>query len=296
MKYFLIIISCFLLSCSEVIELDLRDVDPALVIYGYVTDQPQTQHIEVSRTISTFDTLTNNRVVGAEVFVTSSKGEVFEYQERIDSLGHYFSVNEFAAEQGVVYTMTVNYDFDEDFQVESYTASTELQSKARLTNARVVSAYQMGMTYYVPYFDCEGTSEGEYWFVYFKLNGESLFDSFEDADLVDAQSLIGSEAQTDIPLANFNFQHLFFSEADKDMFGESSSMEPVFVSPGDTITFVVGSIDRDFYDFYSAVYQGLSASNPVFGSSSVFLPTNISGGAMGYFGSMAMLDLDMIVE
>lgn len=293
MKYIYVLIGMVLLSCSEVIELELRTTDPVLMIYGYVTTDDTTQCVALTHSLDMFDTTSDNYVSGAEVSVTSSEGDVYEYFEDVDSLGYYFSSEPFAAKEGVSYTLSVKCDFDEDGLIDTYVATTTVRSKPKISSAWMEKSRKMGITYYVPYFNSGGCDEGDYWFTYFKLNGESLYDDFEDVGLVNAEIFVGIEPLDNVPFITFNFYHFFFPEEYSYKFDDDSDMQPNFVVAGDIVTFVVSTIDEGFYDFYSAVSQSLSSSNPAFGASTVVLPTNIEGGAMGYFGSMATEECEM---
>lgn len=67
---------------------------------------------------------------------------------------------------------------------------------------------------------------------------------------------------------------------------ESLSMEERSFKKGDTVTLKLSSIDKDTYDFWRTMeYTYASVGNPF--SSPIKVTTNISNGALGYFGGYA---------
>lgn len=81
-KYFLFIISLLFLSCEDIIDVDLNDAAPHLVIIGEINNQTDQQVVTLSKTVpftseNRFDGLSN-----AQVEVVDGNGTVFRFIER----------------------------------------------------------------------------------------------------------------------------------------------------------------------------------------------------------------------
>lgn len=110
-KPFLIVllISIFSLSCEDVIDINLNDGDPQLVIVGTVNNGLYEQRVTISRTVAFDVTDPFDPVSGAEVTVVDGSGRVFRYQER--SPGVY--VNNFRGREGEQYDLVVQVEGQE---------------------------------------------------------------------------------------------------------------------------------------------------------------------------------------
>lgn len=102
--YFIwLLISLFLLSCEDVIDINLNDADPQLVIIGTVNNRSYEQQVTISRTVAFDVARTHDPVSGAEVAVVDGAGRVFQYAEQ--SPGVY--VSNFRGHEGELYNLSV---------------------------------------------------------------------------------------------------------------------------------------------------------------------------------------------
>ncbi|MGV3761639.1 DUF4249 domain-containing protein [Parapedobacter sp.] len=105
--YFIIlIISFFSLSCEDIININLNDADPQLVIVGTVSNRSHEQQVTISRTVSFDVAQSYDPVSGAEVMVVDGAGRVFQYRET--SPGVY--VDNFRGHEGERYDLSVRVD------------------------------------------------------------------------------------------------------------------------------------------------------------------------------------------
>ncbi len=105
--YFITLISIILVSCEEVIDIDLNSSASQIVIEGVVTDKPGPYEVKISKTVDFYSPSSYPQVSGATVIIQDDAGnhETLEEIEpglyRTDTL------------QGVVgrtYTLSVNID------------------------------------------------------------------------------------------------------------------------------------------------------------------------------------------
>lgn len=79
-KYiFLFCFAMFLCSCEDVIEVDLTESDPILVIDAWITDEAKDQKITLSMSQEFFDANATPRLSDATVSLSSSSGDSYEF-------------------------------------------------------------------------------------------------------------------------------------------------------------------------------------------------------------------------
>ncbi|MFI3331134.1 MAG: DUF4249 family protein [Rikenellaceae bacterium] len=288
-----IIIFCLALtlsSCSEIIDVDINTVESSLVIYGHLSSDVERQRIEISKSVAYLSTGENTTISSATVSVN----DIYNYSF-VDSLGYYLSDVAFGAEKDVDYTLKVNYDNQE------YTATTTLADTTCITGGHLVKASLMGIGYYTPFLTSSGLKDEEYWYVYFTYEDSILLEGLSDVSIIQASTLIGSEPYDYVPFLDMtNVNAMFFAEEDREMvekmFDSTSTTQPKFLATGDTIKISMCTITEGYYDFITVLNQSSGSSNPIFGSGAVFLPSNISNDAIGYFGSLNQKHIDIVVE
>lgn len=107
--YILLVMVVSALGCEDVIDVDLKDAAPKLVIVGEVYNGFTDQQVTVNRTVAFSSVNPFDPVSGGEVTVSDDQGHLFEFSE--DEPGVYRS--KFAGEVGVEYTLHVRIDGNE---------------------------------------------------------------------------------------------------------------------------------------------------------------------------------------
>ncbi|WP_010227727.1 DUF4249 domain-containing protein [Gillisia marina] len=128
LNLFLSTILIFLFSCEEVVEVDLQESEPRLVVEASIIWEKETsgnnQIIILSTTASFFNS-ENPPAEGALVIVSSSIEEVYEFSEVAPGV---YENNNFKPEIDETYTLSINYNN------EIYTASEKMISVVDLEN------------------------------------------------------------------------------------------------------------------------------------------------------------------
>ncbi|MFB2118707.1 DUF4249 domain-containing protein [Parapedobacter sp. 2B3] len=75
-------LSAFFFSCEDVIDIDLNDADPQLVIVGAISNRSYEQQVTISRSVAFDVAQPFDPVSGAEVTVVDRTGRVFRYAEQ----------------------------------------------------------------------------------------------------------------------------------------------------------------------------------------------------------------------
>jgi hypothetical protein len=70
-----VIIAAFVIGCEDVIKIDLKSVEPRLVIEGVISDQPGQSGFAISKTTNFFEPSVFPMISGALVIVTDDNGQ-----------------------------------------------------------------------------------------------------------------------------------------------------------------------------------------------------------------------------
>lgn len=97
------------MGCEEVIDIDLKNAKPQLVIVGEVSNRLEDQQVTISRTVAFSADNPFDPVSGAEVMVSDESGRSFEFVEQTP--GKYRS--SFKGETGHLYELRVRVDGQE---------------------------------------------------------------------------------------------------------------------------------------------------------------------------------------
>ena len=98
------LISFFLLSCTEPFDLKSIDFEDALIIEAIITDEVKYQEIKISRTFS-LEEFTPSEENNAKVIITDNSQNVYEFEET--SNGKYTSTIQFGATANNNYTLSI---------------------------------------------------------------------------------------------------------------------------------------------------------------------------------------------
>jgi len=114
-KLLILFFAFSLISCEEVIDINLNDVDPKIVIEGDINNLSSVQNIRVSRTVP-FDAVINSEPIpNASVVVESQNGTRYTFRHTNNGIYQHRNFNPM---EKINYTLTVTVD-DEAFQATS---------------------------------------------------------------------------------------------------------------------------------------------------------------------------------
>ncbi len=261
----LILLSVILLSsCEKVIDIDLSSTDAKIVIEGAITDQAGPYRVKITKSTDYFVPEEAPAVTGASVIISDNEGN----SELLDEVSA--GVYETSTLQGVhgrTYTLQV------DVEGEVYTASSVLHNKTLIDSLKYEEMTAFGPTgggdeqqYRISCFfqDVAGVEE------YYRLkvyNNNKLQTAFymQDDQLTDGQSIVYGRINGDI----FN---------------------------GDSIKVELLKIDKGVYDYYNTLSNILGGGGMQSSSTPANPISNISNGAMGCFGAMAIDEAVIVVE
>jgi hypothetical protein len=295
-KYLLIpvfIVSMFA-SCVEPFDIATDDAPPAIVIYGYLTNEPAFHSIMVSASSPYFDTSLNKGVSNATVKITSSNNDVF-YLKELDSIpGLYLTTNRIAGIPGVTYSLSVETDFDNDGQKELYTAASTMLDAVEVDSIEIKHLTVMGYRFYTLNLYARDTPAEDYYFGKYRINDSVVLFNINQ---LSPRSDITFNGQYINGMAIQQFWDIDEKERieREDNDDDNRIRRRVYLSPGDTVTFSLCRIERGYYDFIYQCQKEMSGENPFFGGPASNIITNISNGGLGYFTTYAGYTVETVV-
>ncbi|WP_257667792.1 DUF4249 domain-containing protein [Parapedobacter tibetensis] len=109
-RYIAISISFLMFSCEDVIDINLNDADPQLVIIGEVSNNTNVQQVSINRTVAFASDTPFDPVPGAEVEVVDGRGRVYRFTEETPGI---YVANGFTGSQNERYDLHVRVDGQE---------------------------------------------------------------------------------------------------------------------------------------------------------------------------------------
>lgn len=242
--------SVLLTSCEQVIDYELDEAAAKVVFEGLITDEPGPYIIKISQTRGYLDQEPNQGILGAVVVVQDNQGN-------IDTLE--------AAGPGIYRTRTLQGVIGNTYQMRAFINGQEYSAQSTMRDINPVDSVSFEFKeetsvqdegYYPTFYFQEKAGKGDYYKIDFYKNGQRLDDVIAiNDDLYDGN------------------------------YGDPEVGHVLQLA--DTFRVEMYSLDKPAYDFWLGMstlyYQGGSPfetppANP---------PSNISNGALGFFGASA---------
>lgn len=257
----LIITGIFISGCEKVIDVDLNEASPALVIQGNLSSDQKVAEVKLTMTTSYFDTLSPEKVTGAKVSLEDGKGQKIVLIETLKGVYATF---------GLKPVFNTNYKLIVETRDEIYQAESVLNPPVTIDS--VTWEYDEGSSffdagYYLNVWFSDPPSVQNYYRIQIYRNG-LLKRSMDD-------------------LIVFNDRYV-----DGNKVGISLFNDPYYLN--DTVRVQLISLDKNAYDYFNTLAE-LINTNP--GSAAPANPnTNFSNGALGYFSAWSSDTLSIIIK
>lgn len=274
MKKSILYISSLILllsSCTKEIELDLESlVDQKLVVQGWITDQQMQHEVILTLTTDYFEPGATPRATGAIITIEDGT-QTFNLTETEPGI---YLTPEFAGEVGKTYTLTI------DWSDEIYTASSTLREVAPIDNINLdyfdpleEIGFEDDPYYSVRLFSQELEGLGDAYFWRIDINDEPIRDDLDELSFVEDSFYDGS------PIINVEIDILYPEED---------------AVSGDTVLIEQWNIGFDAYEIINAIKIETDWRGGLFDSPPANVPTNISNGAVGFFGTAGVSTFEVI--
>ncbi len=234
-----LLLSIFITSCKEKIDIKLKETYVRLVVEGEITNEAKRHTIKITQTSNYFSNEAQPKVSGAVVTISDGVNVVALTET---SPGIYQTDPTYVGEIGKLYTVDIKYDGEE------YSASSLLKSVA------ILDSISFGQDPFRPgkptvnLWAQEPATIGDYYLWLYYVNGELKSDSLREWMF------------SDDAMVNGNYMPGF-------------PIYTIEAKPGDTITLEMKSINKEYYDFIYAIFsEVMGAGNPFSGP-----PSNVKG-------------------
>jgi hypothetical protein len=261
---FLALMTIFGLSgCEKVINVDLNEAAPHIVIEGLITDDLGPYAVTISKSGSYFNQPTLPPVSGAIVIITNNSGTTDTVKETTPGI---YLTSKTRGIPGLTYTLKVISEGQE------YDGSSTIHSHVNIDSLILVKSESSRI-------DFGGNNQRESHFelhCFFKDPPEKNFYRIRTIknDSINTQS--------------------YRLYDDQYTNGEETELRVANASAGDTFRVELMSLDEQTYGYYRTLAD-LLHTNPVFGSTPANPNTNLSNGALGYFGACAVSSKRIII-
>ena len=249
-KYIFPLIILLLFGCEKVIEVDLNESNPVVVIEANLTNSPMLVEVKISKT--------GNYFGNEPVTKISNAGVILE-----DNLGGRILIDE--VEEGLYKSLDINTNLGNSYKLmveiegKSYEATSKLNSPVSIDSLTLVyfegfafidAGYNVNIT-----FDDPAEVENYYRLKIYE-NGE-LKNEFDDLIVFDDNLFDGNKVEISARNSTFN--------------------------PGDVAKIELISLDKNAYEYFKT-FQEVISTNP--GSAAPANPnSNFTNGALGYFSA-----------
>jgi len=260
-------LAIILSACQDVIHIDLNDVEPQIVIEGTVTDQPAPYKVKISKTGDYFEPSTFPAVSNAIVMISDDAGRSDTLQETEDGI---YQSDLLQGIPGRTYKLTVTAEEND------YTASSTMPDAIPIDS--------LGYEYQTGGFG-PGVGEGYRLHCHFidraGIPDYCRFKIYQNGQLLEGYFLY-EDKYTD-------GNHIDFS-----------GFEEVF-ELNDTLRVELLTIDEATFDYYSTLKDviangGEGNPGPGAGGTPANPNTNLSNGALGYFGAFTIRTDTIIIQ
>jgi len=226
-------------GCEKVVELDLNQSIPQIVIEGLLTNKDTIQYVKVSRSIQFYETGLNP--VTNAIINVDGEGKLFTYSHNpssIDSLnGYYFSETPFAGKIGESYKLSVNVNGVNYVAEDTMRSVTSIDSLTfQLASNPFDEDVKAGRIYQVLLYASEPVETQDYYQFHFFRNHKLITDS--------------------------NNIYVFSDESFGPNLNGLSS--PVLFKEGELASVIIYSLTREQYVFYTDLANILNSDGGMF--------------------------------
>jgi len=256
--FYLSLLLTILAACTERIEIELDETYTRLVVEGKITNETKSHRVLLTKTSNYFANEPAPKVTGAIINISDGTNN---YPLSEIAPGIYETAANVKGEIGNIYTLNIsNIDIDNNGNDETYTASSLLRPVAPVDSIKVEFRKDWGEIWTVKVYALDPPTTDYYMFNVYN-NGKLLSDTLDEVFL------------TDDLLFNGNYTNgivsQFFEEEEADI--------------GDTITFEMCGITKEYIEFLYDLQIESGYSAPMFSGPPANIKGNISNGALGFF-------------
>jgi len=254
----------FLISCEEVLNVDLNEANPNVVIEGLITDHPGPYIVKVTMTGDYYKNQTPPAVSNALVIISDNTGSL---DTLIQTSPGIYSTKTIAGVKQRTYTLTVNINGN------IYTATSTLPDLYPVDSLRYTYYPKRDLFHregYYPLAYSQEPQNTENYYMWKFFRNDTLLNSLRN----------------DIWIAD-----------DKVVKGNIQGLEfPYVYQKFDTASVKVFSITKEAFDFYKGLEAQIRNDGGFFSSPPANAQGNLSNGALGLFQTSSTDSVGIIIR
>jgi hypothetical protein len=254
-----------LTACEKVIDLELQESDPSLVVEGILTNKLEPYKVRLTLTKDYFSSEDAPLVDDAMVTISDDAGNLDTLIYKND--GYYETASDRQGEVGRTYTLNITQG--EKF----YSASSTMKEQFIIDSLQYVYVGESGLGFIqegyqlVIYGQEDPDPNGYVWFRFYS-NDTLLTEPFR-----------------------------YFADKDDFLNGSYVVAQMPYTFSKDVMAKVeVYSITKEHYEFLYALMNQLNSNGGPFDAPPATPPTNISNGAIGFWGAASIDDDEIMIE
>jgi hypothetical protein len=258
----LVFLTCILMiaiilftGCEKIINVDLVEAKPQLVIEGLITDGTGPYTVKLSKTGSYFNKGVLPLVSKAVVVISDNRGAVDTLKESKPGI---YLTSKIRGIPGRTYSLMVLSD------KIKYTASSTMFSHVNIDLLKLEKSYS------------SGTGLGDIGQAEIRVEIICYFQDPLEKNYYRTVVLNDSQADGNFKLYDDEYTN-----------GKKTGLQVKRAKIGDKINVELMSLDKSTFEYYRTLSDLLN-SNPIFGSTPVNPNTNLTNGALGFFGAFAI--------
>lgn len=255
-KYIIIALGLVLISCEEVIDVDLKTADPKLVIDASIDWEKNTtgnqQKIKLTTTTAYYSTEFPT-VSGANIIITNSANTAFNFIEN-PGTGEYIC-NNFVPVLGETYTLTINLNGETYKATETLMSVPKIEDNIVQNNTGGMAGDEIELTYYY-----QDNPTEQNFYIYSNSNPHIAFPQYQAED--DSNN-------------NGGLTPVYYSNKD--------------LKPGEVVNIKLYGISKRYYDYFRKILNasgnddGPFATTPTAVRGNINNQTNSGNFPYGYF-------------
>lgn len=278
MRAFITVLSLSFLfqSCTEEIPFDLNSQGfDRLVVEGSITNQAKAHQVKLTKTSSYFDDEPTPVVSGATVKISNSLQE-WTLTETPPGSGIYLTPSDAAGFVGLSHILTIEHEGEEYTAVDYLNPVSELDSVmlAQMEPDFFDDEDDVDLWWGMTIWTVETPNEINFYRWRTLVNGVSFSDTIRNSSFANDVGFDGAILD-DYVLEGFDLDRIDY---------------------GDTLTLEQHGISEDYYDMMSAALNQTELEGGLFDPPPANVPTNLTGGALGFFSASSVSEKTIIVQ
>ena len=266
--YIIFILALISSSCTEIIEMDLNsEGNYKLVVEGSITTEQKNHKVTLSRTSDYFANQAAKKELGATVSITD--GDLIFHLSDDDNDGTYISENNVFGETGKTYRLDIELVNGEKYFAESILKPIFPMDSLKYEYKKSYMPFDQNYYYYIYLFDQEPPTKGNYY------QWELYIDGIHDSDTLRDKTFISDDMINGVYISKWPIYEI---------------LEHKIVNDTSIIKIQMLSISKEEYDFKLALLIETDYSGSGFSGPPANIPSNISNGALGFFGASDVVE------